>query len=76
MCCLKYEQETYEYEIARTPAVDSTVKTPDGVGVVTEMHPLTGLLKVKITNKDGDSIKAYHRDDVKIIRSNKNSDKE
>ena len=76
MCCLKYEQETYEYEIARTPAVDSTVKTPDGVGVVTEMHPLTGLLKVKFTNKDGDSIKAYHRDDVKIIRSNKNSDKE
>ena len=76
MCCLKYEQETYEYEIARTPAVDSTVKTPDGVGVVTEMHPLTGLLKVKFTNKDGDSIKAFHRDDVKIIRSNKNSDKE
>ncbi len=76
MCCLKYEQETYEYEISRTPAVDTTVKTPDGVGVVTETHPLTGLLKVKFTNKDGDSIKAYHRDDVKIIRSNKNSDKE
>lgn len=76
MCCLRYEQDTYEYEIARTPAVDSTVKTPDGVGVVTEMHPLTGLLKVRITNKDGDSIKAYHRDDVKIVKTNKTSDKE
>ena len=76
MCCLRYEQDTYEYEIARTPAVDTTVKTPDGVGVVTEMHPLTGLLKVKITNKDGDSLKAYHRDDVKIVRTHKNTDKE
>ena len=75
MCCLRYEQESYEYEIARTPAVDSNVKTPDGVGVVTETHPLTGYIKVKITNKDGESIKAYHRDNVKIIHSQKKSEK-
>ncbi|MBR2381921.1 MAG: stage 0 sporulation family protein [Clostridia bacterium] len=76
MCCLRYEQESYEYEMARTPAVDSQVKTPDGVGTVTESRPLTGLIKVKITNKDGESIKVYHRDDVKLIISNKKSDKE
>ena len=76
MCCLRYEQESYEYEIARTPAVDTSVKTPDGVGTVTETHPLTGMIKVKITNKDGESIKAYHRDDVKIIHSQKKVDKE
>jgi len=76
MCCLRYEQETYEYEIARTPAVDSTVKTADGVGTVTEMHPLTGLIKVKLRDKDGETVKVYHRNDVKLVHSQKKSDKE
>ena len=76
MCCLRYEQETYEYEIARTPSVDSTVKTPDGVGVVIESHPLSGLLKVKIGNNDEQAIKIVHRDDVKVLNSPPKSDKE
>ena len=76
MCCLRYEQDTYEYEIARTPSVDSTVKTPDGVGVVIESHPLSGLLKVKIGDKDDSTIKIHHRDDVKVLRAHKNTDKE
>lgn len=76
MCCLRYEQESYEYEIARTPAIDTSVKTPDGVGVVTETHPLTGLIKVRIGDKDDAVIKVYHRDNVKIIHSNKKTSKE
>jgi cell fate regulator YaaT (PSP1 superfamily) len=76
MCCLRYEQDTYEYEIARTPSVDSTVKTPDGIGIVTESHPLSGMLKVKIGEKDEQTIKIYHRDNVKIVHSAKKVDKE
>ena len=76
MCCLRYEQDTYEYEIARTPSVDSTVKTPDGVGTVIETHPLTGLIKVKFNDKSEQAPKVFHRDDVKIIKSQKNPDKE
>ena len=76
MCCLRYEQDTYEYEIARTPAVDSTVKTPDGVGVVIESHPLSGLLKIRIGDKEDSTIKIHHRDNVKIIHTNKNQNKE
>lgn len=76
MCCLRYEQDTYEYEIARTPSVDSTVKTPDGIGTVTESHPLSGMLKVKIGEKDEQTIKIYHRDNVKIVHSAKKADKE
>ena len=76
MCCLRYEQDTYEYEIARTPAVESTVKTPDGVGVVIESHPLSGNLKVRLGDKDDTTVKIYHRDNVKIIHSNKNVNKE
>lgn len=63
MCCLRFEHDTYAYEIRRTPPVDSTVKTPDGVGQVTEIAPLTGMIKVKID----DNIKSYHRDNVKVL---------
>ncbi len=64
MCCLRYEHETYEAEIAQTPPVDSVVKTTDGTGTVTEVSPLTGFIKVKI----GDSVKPYHRDDVTVLK--------
>ena len=63
MCCLKFEHEVYAQEIRRTPPVDSTVKTNDGVGQVIEIAPLTGMIKVKID----DSVKSYHRDDVKLL---------
>ena len=71
MCCLKFEHETYAQEIRRTPPVDSTVKTQDGVGQVTEIAPLTGMIKVKID----ESIKSYHRDDVKLLSMPKGKDK-
>ena len=76
MCCLRYEQDCYEYEIARTPSVDSTVKTVDGIGVVTEIHPLTGLVKVRLNDKTDVPPKVYHRDDVKIIKIHKVTEKE
>lgn len=63
MCCLRYEYETYLQEAKITPAVDSTVKTPDGVGTVVEANALRGLLKVSIN----DSVKTFKRDDVKVI---------
>lgn len=75
MCCLRYEHESYEAEIARTPPVDSTVRTLDGVGTVTEISPLTGFIKVKLSET---STRPYHRDDVTVIRklAPKNNDNE
>ena len=64
MCCLRYEHETYEAEISRTPPVDSLVRTPDGTGQVTEISPLTGFVKVRLS----DGIKPYHRDDVTVLK--------
>ena len=69
MCCLRYEHETYEEEIRRTPPVDSVVKTPDGIGTVCETSPLTGYIKVRFGGSS-DSIKAYHRDDVVVQKKN------
>ena len=68
MCCLRYEHETYEYEIKRTPPVDSTVKTEDGIGTVTEINPLAGTVKVKLTDKPDIPPKSYHRDNVTVIK--------
>ncbi len=63
MCCLRFEHDVYAQEIKKTPPVDSTVKTPDGTGVVTEISPLAGTVKVSIN----ESLKTYHRDEVKIL---------
>ncbi len=62
MCCLRYEHETYEEEIRRTPPVDATVKTPEGIGVVTEISLLTGYIKVRLHQSE--EIKVFHRDQV------------
>ena len=67
MCCLRYESDVYEEELSRTPPVDSKVSTPDGVGFVKEVAPLSGMCKVLIKDKNGDIIKSYHRDSISVI---------
>ena len=67
MCCLQYEYSTYEEEAARTPSVESKVKTPDGVGIVTEVMPLTGKIKVRLDDHPDIAPKTFHRDEVKVI---------
>ncbi len=67
MCCLNYEYSTYQDEIAKTPPVESIVDTPEGRGVVTEISPLAGTVKVKITTKQDTVFKTFHRDECQII---------
>ena len=70
MCCLRYEHETYEQELKRTPKVDSLVHTPEGEGVVVEAQPLTGVLKVRL-NKDQEQVKTFSRDQCKLKKKAK-----
>lgn len=70
MCCLKYEQDSYEYLLKKTPNVGATVKTDDGVGVVTDVNVITGNLIVKINDSEAAPIKV-HRDKVTIISRTK-----
>ena len=68
MCCLRFEHDVYEEEIKKMPHIDSRVNTPDGVGVVTEISPLTHLVKVKFCDKnDTVTFKVYDRDDVSSV---------
>ena len=66
MCCLKYEQEAYEYLNRQTPKVGSTVRTRDGDAVVLTANTLTGMLQVRVGD-EGIPF-AVHRDDVKFLR--------
>ena len=68
MCCLKYEQSTYEELWKLCPKVGAVVMTPEGRGVVTESAVLTGKLKVRL-DKNPDSPPADMRvEDVNVIR--------
>ena len=50
MCCLAYEQKSYEYLNSLTPQAGSVVRTPDGEGTVLEANPISGVLKVRNWN--------------------------
>ncbi len=69
MCCLRYEHETYEEAIKVTPPVNSVVKTPDGVGTVTETRPLAAEIKVRLDEKEKDAVKLYKTSEVKILKT-------
>lgn len=70
MCCLNYEQNSYEYLNSITPSVGSTVKTEQGIGVVTDVNFITGSLTVKPKDSDGIPYKT-NRKYVKILGGNK-----
>lgn len=68
MCCLKYEQDSYEELLSITPKTGAYVETAEGRGVVTECNVLTGALKVRLDAKRDAAPIAVKREDVKIIR--------
>ena len=77
MCCLRYEHEVYEEAIKLTPPHGSVVSTKEGNGVVVETKPLLGEIKVKFTEKDKETVKAFKISDVKVIsRPEKHNNKQ
>jgi cell fate regulator YaaT (PSP1 superfamily) len=70
MCCLKYEQDSYEHLMKITPSLGSTVKSPEGSGTVIDVNLITGNLIVKPAGEDAVPFKT-HRDRVKIISHGK-----
>ncbi len=70
MCCLNYEQESYEYLNSITPWVGSTVKTEQGIGIVTDSNLITGDLTVIPKEGEGAPYKT-NRKYVKILTSHK-----
>ncbi len=48
LCCLKYEQDAYDFLRHETPRPGTQVQTKDGKGVITDVSLLTGKLKVRL----------------------------
>ena len=69
MCCLKYEQSTYEEMLKFVPRVDAVVETKDGKGTVIENNVLAGLVKVRIDRGDDSIINVYDAKDVVVIKA-------
>ena len=70
MCCLAYEQKSYEYLNSITPQVGSIVRTPDGEGTVIETNVVAGTLKVR-SNVEILAPRIYKRDECAYIRGGK-----
>lgn len=65
MCCLRYEHDVYEEVLKKTPKLDSVVATKDGEGIVCEVNPLAGMVRVRFIGAKSDMPpKLFHRDDV------------
>ncbi len=67
MCCLKNEQETYEYLNSRLPSVGDTVMTPGGMrGNVQSVNVLRQIVKVIVDNGEEKELQEYRVDDLKF----------
>ncbi len=68
MCCLKYEQDTYEYLLKKSPKVDAVVQTPNGPGVVVQINLLKEKVRVKLDSEQGTDIKEYAVNEVRVVK--------
>ena len=66
MCCLKYEQDGYEELLKTTPKVGALVDTPSGRATVTDVNLISGKLRVRLEESQGDT--SFDKSQVKIIK--------
>ncbi len=67
MCCLKNEEETYEYLNSRLPNIGDTVTTADGLkGEVQSVNVLRQLVKVIVEVNDEKELHEYKVKDLKF----------
>lgn len=71
MCCLKYEQNSYEYLHKITPKVGTVVDCRHGRGTVVDSAILTGKLKIQLDNTPDGLPVIVNREEVRLVRDNK-----
>lgn len=75
MCCLKSEQETYEYLNSNLPIIGETVKTFDGLkGEVSSVNVLRQKVKLIIEVNDEKEIREYPINELKFKPKKKKFD--
>ncbi|MCG8502386.1 MAG: stage 0 sporulation family protein [Firmicutes bacterium] len=68
MCCLKYEQETYEGLIRNTPKVGAIVSTPQGKGIVESVSLIKGTVRVKLDKDNENILQIFNVSQVKVTK--------
>ena len=67
MCCLNYEQSTYEDIRKRLPKVGSVVQTEDGKGEVVSNNTVKEAVKVKLRKGDEEVIEEFKIENIALI---------
>lgn len=76
MCCLKYEQEAYEYARSIVPKVGAIVDTPEGKGEVVGNNILREQVKVMLEIQENNMrvVKDFSIKEVKVLKQGKDID--
>ncbi len=67
MCCLQFEKEAYEDARRRLPDTGDRVRTPDGMGIVSDVNFVEELLTVKFTNENETNVERYSWTDIEQL---------
>lgn len=67
MCCLNYEQNTYERIRETLPRVGSIVDTPEGRGEVVANSVVKERVTIKVSEKDGEALKNVKLFDTVLV---------
>ena len=70
MCCLKYEQDTYESLIRSSPKPESFVDTAEGRGTVIEADILRQRVKVRMEDEPN-TVSVFPNEEIAVLRSGK-----
>lgn len=70
MCCLNYEQLTYEDIRKRLPKVGAKVKTEHGIGEVISNSVVNESVKVKLKKGDEDTIEVFKINKIELVSGN------
>ena len=68
MCCLNYEQSTYEDIRKRMPKVGSIVKTSEGTGEVFSNNIVKENVKVKLRKGEEEILEEFKIEDIELIK--------
>ena len=68
MCCLKYEQNSYEHLLKITPKKGAVVDCREGRGTVVDVSLLTGQLKIQLDSAPESLPVTVNREEVRIVK--------
>lgn len=76
MCCLKYEQEAYEYARKVVPRIGSLVDTPEGKGEIVDNNLLKEQVKVMLELQENNMrvVRDFCVKDVVVLKQGKDTD--